>query len=205
MRNPKINLNFTIYSDADQLTKANLIATCIAANPTVFATPEPPLTDLQAAIDKYANDLTAAAALGRVNVDNKNRSRAVLMDILVQIGRYVMFVAAGVEKILVLSGYTLAKTPQPHHLVNPGNVTLTNGITTGTIVCTVKGGNANSYLHEITDVLPTDSTVWTKFPSNSRQFTFMDLTPGKQYWIKVAAVGYRKQIAYSTVATQFAQ
>ena len=77
MRNPKINLNFTIYSDADQLTKANLIATCIAANPTVFATPEPPLTDLQAAIDKYANDLTAAAALGRVNVDNKNRSRAV--------------------------------------------------------------------------------------------------------------------------------
>jgi hypothetical protein len=69
----------------------------------------------------------------------------------------------------------------------------------------VKRGNANSYLHEIADTLPTDSTVWTKFPSGNSQFTFTSLTPGKQYWVRVAAIGFRNQVAYSTVATQFAQ
>jgi hypothetical protein len=160
---------------------------------------------LQAAIATYTTDLTAAADLGRVNVANKNQSRQVLTEVLVQLGRYVTYVAAGDENILVASGYTVSKDPQPRHLENPGTVTLSNGNTSGTIVSMVKKGNAYSYLHEITDVLPTESIVWTKLPSNSKQFTFTNLIPGKQYWVRVAAIGYRNQVAYSTVATLFAQ
>ena len=205
MRIPKINLSFASYSDADLLTKATHIASSIAANPGVFATPVPPLTDLQDAIGTYATDLTAAANLGRVNVSVKNQSRQALIEVLVQMGRYVIYVANGDENTLVLSGYTLTKEPQPRHLENPGTVTLSNGNTSGVLVSFVKRGNANSYLHEIVDALPTDSTVWTKYPSVNSQFTFTDLTPGKQYWVRVAAVGYRNQVAYSTVATQFVQ
>ena len=205
MRIPKINLSFLNYSDADLLKKANHIASSIAANAAVFATPAPPLPDLLEAIATYSTALTSAADLGRVNVSVKNQSRDVLIEVLVQLGRYVTFVAAGDENILVLSGYTLAKEPQPRHLENPGTVTLSNGNTSGTIISIVKKGNASSYLHEITDTLPTDSTVWNKFPSGNRQYTFSNLTPGKQYWIRVAAVGYRNQVAYSTIATQFAQ
>jgi hypothetical protein len=205
MRIPKINLSFKTYSDADLLTKANHIASSIAANPAVFASPVPPLPDLQAAIATYSADLIAAASLGRVNVATKNQSRDVLIEVLVQLGRYVTYIAAGDENILILSGYTLAKEPQPRHLENPGTVTLSNGNTTGAMISFVKRGNANSYLHEIADTLPADSTTWTKFPSINSQFTFTSLTPGKQYWVRVAAIGYRNQVAYSTVATQFAQ
>ena len=33
------------------------------------------------------------------------------------------------------------------------------------------------------------------------QYVFRGLVPGKQYWIRVAALGTRSQIAYSTIAT----
>lgn len=205
MRSSRINLSFSPYSDVNLLKKSNHISSSIGANPSVFTSPVPTVADLQGVINTFDTDLTAAADLGRVNVSAKNQSRAVLIETLLQLGRYVTFVAAGDENVLILSGYTLAKEPQPRHLENPGNVTLSNGNTPGAMISFVKRGNANSYLHEIADTLPTDSTVWTKFPSGNSQFTFTNLTPGKQYWVRVAAIGFRNQVAYSTIATQFAQ
>ena len=99
---------------------------------------------MQAAIATYSINLTAATDLGRVNVSSKNQSRNVLIEVLVQLGRYVTFIAADDENILVMSGYTLAKEPQPRHLENPGTVTLSNGNTSGTMISFVKRGNANN-------------------------------------------------------------
>jgi len=205
MRIPKINLSFSPYTDANMLKKANQVATSVGSNPAVFVSPLPWLPNLGDAIESYSTNLTAATDLGRVNVSNKNQSRIVLTEALVQLGRYVTLIAAGDENILVLSGYTVAKEPQPRHLDNPGTVTLSNGITSGSLVSFVKRGNANSYSHEIADTLPTESTVWEKFASGNCQYTFTNLTPGKQYWVRVAAIGYRNQVAYSPVATQFVQ
>ncbi len=205
MRIPKINLSYSGYPDADLLKKSNHILSSVGGNPDVFVSPLPWLSNLGDATETYATDLTAAADLGRVKVSNKNQSRKAVIDALVQLGRYVTLIAAGDENILILSGYTLAKEPQPRHLDNPGNVTLSNGNTSGTLVSLVKRGNANSYVHEITDTLPTESTVWEKFASGNCQFTFTNLIPGKQYWVRVAAIGYRNQVAYSPVATQFVQ
>ena len=205
MRIPKINLSYSGYPDADLLKKSNHIFSSVGGNPTVFVSPLPWLPNLGDATATYATNLTAAADLGRVNISNKNQSRKVLIDALVQLSRYVTLIAAGDENILVLSGYTLAKEPQPRHLDNPGTVTLSNGNTSGTLISLVKRGNATSYSHEIADTLPTDSTVWEKFATGSCQFTFTNLVPGKQYWVRVAAIGYRNQVAYSAVATQFVQ
>ncbi len=205
MRIPKINLSFSGYPDPGLLKKSNHILTSVGGNPDVFVSPLPWLPNLGDATDTYSTDFIAAADLGRVNVSNKNLSRKLLIEALVQLGRYVTLIAAGNENILTLSGYTLAKEPQPRHLDNPGTVTLSNGNTSGTLVSLVKRGNANSYSHEITDALPTETTVWEKFASGNCQFTFTNLTPGKQYWVRVVAIGYRNQVAYSAVATQFVQ
>src|SRR5664279_2357653 len=103
MRIPKINLDFSKYSDSNLLVKANHILSSMTENAAVFPTPTPALADVQAAIATYSADLTAAAALGKVNVSNKNLSRNTLTDLLVQLGRYVTFIAAGDENILVMS------------------------------------------------------------------------------------------------------
>ena len=115
-----------------------------------------------------------------------------------------MFIANGDEAVLISSGFTLAKAPQPRKLDNPGNVELVYGITAGALISSIIKRNATSFVHEIADVLPAEDTTWTSYPSSTSQFTFTDLTPGKQYWVRVAAIGNRKQIAYSTTATQFA-
>jgi hypothetical protein len=204
MRIPRLNISFARYSDADFLNKANHIASSMTDNPA-FPTPVPPLADVQDAIATYSTNLTAAAALGRVNVAEKNQSRFILELVLVQLARYVMYTANGDATILISSGFDVARDPQPRHLDNPGAVIVGNGNTSGTLTAAIKKGNATSFVHEITDTLPTDTTVWTKYPTNTRQFVFTNLTPGKQYWVRVAAVGYRNQVAYSTIATQFVQ
>jgi hypothetical protein len=204
MKFPKIQLSFASYTDADFLQKSQYIVTSMTNNPS-FPSPIPTLADVQEATGAYAEALNAAASLGRVAVAEKNAARATLEGLLAQLGMYVMFVANGDEAILATSGYTLAKIPQPRKLENPGNVTLTDGISAGELNSFVPKGNATSFIHQITDATPTEATNWSNFPASTSQYTFTNLTPGKQYWVRVAAIGNRKQIAYSNVATQFAR
>ena len=203
MRSSKINISFTAYTDSNFLTKAGHIATCMGD--PIFVAPVPTLAEVQMALGVYGDAVIAAESLGRTNVIAKNQARKALEVLLAQLGRWVMFFANGDLNILGASGYTISKEPQPRHLENPGNVVLANGITSGSMTAAVARGNADSFLHEISDVLPIEATVWTKYPSNNSQFVFTGLTPGKQYWVKVAAVGSRNQVAYSNIGTLFVQ
>lgn len=205
MRKNKIRISFVKYSDANLETKAGLILKSMTGNPA-FPDPVPTLVELQAAVTSYHEALVAAAELGRTNVANKNSIRQQLEGLLTRLGMYVMFIANGDEAILVSSGYTLVKTPEPRYISNPGIVTLANGITSGELVCSVpqvKG--ATSYQFGICAELPTDATVWANEPYTKSRFTFQGLVPGKQYWFRVAALGTGGQKAYSPVASVFAQ
>ena len=204
MKKQKISLSFRGYSDSAFLGKAGHIASSMANN-TYFPTPVPALADVQEALDAYSAALLAAADLGRTNVASKNQARLILEQLLAQLGMYVMFIANGDPLILTSSGYTLNKLPEPRYIENPGNVVLSNGITSGEINSSVKNVATSGYLFEITDTLPAPDTVWTSIPSSRSQFVFKNLAAGKQYWIRVAALGNRNQIAYSTIATIFAQ
>ena len=204
MRTQKINMSFSKYSDADLLNKANHIVASMTNNP-FFVNPVPTLQEVQDVLQFYSNALTAAAGLGRNNIADKNKYRNMLEQVLGQLGMWVMFTANGDPAVLTSSGYSLAKEPEPRYLVNPGNVTLLNGITSGEIAASVKNVATAGYLFQISDTVPAEGTQWNSINSSRSQFVFDNLTPGKQYWVRVAAVGSRSQVAYSTVATQFAQ
>jgi hypothetical protein len=205
MRFQKINLSFSRYGDSDFLTKGTLILTSMTDNPN-FPNPTPAIADVGTAVDNYSDALNAAAGLGRVNVAQKNKYREDLEAILKQLGLYVMSVANGDAAMLTSSGFTLSKMPEPKYITNPGNVTLSNGVTSGELADAVPAvAGARVYYHEITDAAPTEETVWTRNQSSRSRFVFTGLIPGRQYWVRVAAVGPGEQIAYSTVATQFAQ
>lgn len=205
MRFQKINLSFIGYSDSDFLTKGALILTSMTDNPN-FPTPTPAIAEVSTAVGNYNEALNAAAGLGRVNVALKNKARKDLEAVLKQLGLYVMSVANGDAAMLTGSGFTLSKMPEPRHITNPGNVTLRNGVTSGELVNavpTVPG--ARVYYHEFTDAAPTPETVWVRNQSSRARYVFTGLTPGKQYWVRVAAVGPGEQIAYSTVSSQYVQ
>jgi len=205
MKNAKISLSFTKFTDAAFLTQGDHIFQNMTGN-VYFPDPVPTLADIKIAIDAYSDALTNAKGLGTVPVAIKNQTREALEQLLFQLGMFVMFVANGNETILITSGYTLTKPREPSYITSLGNVTLENGVSSGQLISSVKAQKAiKSYLHQIAAELPTENTVWQSFACSRSKYVFTNLVPGKQYWIRLAAVASNGQTAYSTVASQFVQ
>lgn len=201
----KVSISFNPYTDVNFGKKGQFIVTSLTGN-TSFTKLVPALPDVKTAVTKYTDALALAGNKDRVAIAEKNKSRIELEGMLRQLGLSVMAQANGDEKTLVTSGFTLTKTREPRYITNPGNVMLSNGITSGTMVSAVKAvKGGKSYVHEIATTLPVDDTVWTSNTSSTSSFVFSNLTPGKQYWVRVAVIGARSQKAYSTVSTWYAQ
>ncbi|MEO5943574.1 MAG: fibronectin type III domain-containing protein [Ferruginibacter sp.] len=205
MTRQKITTNFQRYTDSAFDTKAAHILNSMMDNPA-FADPIPTLTELQIVLTSYSQHLVAAINGDKVAVAEKNKSRRGLERLLVQLGMYVMYVANGNVTILTSSGFTLAKQRETNYITNPGSVTLKNGITSGQLTGAVKMvKGVRAYLHQITDEPPKETTAWQEKPSSRCRYTFNNLVPGRQYWVRIAATASGNQIAYSAVSSQFVQ
>jgi len=198
-------ISFSKFTDVNFLKKGEFIYSSLNGNP-LYVTLALLLPILKTALEKYAIDLAAAATSDRVAVAQKNKSYSELLVVLKELGLAVMAEAKGDETMLVSSGFTLAKEREARYIYNPGNVILSNGITSGQMISMVKAVNgAKSYIHEISSSMPGEETTWVSTTSSSSKFVFENLIPGKQYWVRVAVVGSRNQIAYSNTGNWFAQ
>lgn len=201
----QIRLSFLKFTDVNLKKKCEFIYNSLNLNPN-FSTLAALLAIVKVMLDKYSADLAAAATGDRNAVAQKNKDRVELEEILKQLGLAVMAEAKGDVPMLVSSGFTLVKTRENRYISNPGNVILSNGVSSGQMVSSVKSiTGAKSYVHQICTDLPDEGTVWTSYPSSSSKYVFENLIPGKQYWIRIAVVGGRNQIAYSNIATWFVQ
>ncbi len=201
----KASIGFKKYSDAKFEQKASDIFNSMDKNVN-FPSPEPVATLVQDAVLRYTAALLAASSLDRNSVAEKNESRRSLQDMLVQWAIYVTFVAKGNVKLLTSSGFDITKMPEKRYISTPENLTLSNGLSAGELTASVKAvKGAGNYQYEITDAPPAENTVWSSTSTGTSKYTFKALKPGKQYWVRVAAIGSRQQIAYSQVVNQFVQ
>ncbi|MGN6803891.1 MAG: hypothetical protein ACTHJN_18475 [Ginsengibacter sp.] len=200
-----ISISFSKYSDANFQKKAELIYNSMNGN-DAFQSLAAQVTAMKASLDQYVTDLQQAGTRDKNAVARKNQSREQLTTLLRQLGLNVVVVADGDEVVMVSSGFTLDKKPEPRYITNPGNVTLSQGLSSGDLYSTVSAVfGAKSYVHQIASELPTEQTKWTSHTSSASKYMFSSLTPGKQYWVRVAVIGSRNQVAYSNVASWFAQ
>ena len=204
MRLQKISVSFSHYSDANLKAKADFILQSMTGN-AAFVAPIPTLADLQTAITNFGDALTTAATLDRNAVAQKNQCREILEGILSQLGMYVMFIANGDVAILISSGYTLTKVPEPQPLIAPENITVKNGITSGQLTAVVTRVKGASYLFEIAADPLTATSTWSANPSHASKFTFTGLIPGQKYWLRTAAVGKKGELAFGPTIAQIAQ
>lgn len=201
----RISTSFGHLSDLSVEQKTEYIIEQMTDN-AFFPNPVPELTDVQASLTSYSNALVEAGGLDRTLVALKNEARQVLEIMIGKLGMYVMNVALGNVAMLTSSGFTLLKSGEPQYIDNPGQVTISNGITSGELVAVVPAvKGAKSYMHQIATELPTDATEWVSTTTSRSKFTYTNLQAGRQYWIRVAVIGSRGQVAYSPVSTQFAQ
>lgn len=200
-----VSISFDKFSDVNFQKKSQFIYDSMSGN-LVYASLAAMVTAIKPVLDTYIENLKAAGTKDKNAVAKKNQSRQQLTALLKQLGLSVMSVADGDEAALVSSGFTLTKKPEPRYISRPGNVTLLPRLSSGEMLSMIAAvWGANSYVHQIATEYPTETTVWTSNTSTSSKFVFTNLIPGKQYWVRVAVVGSRNQIAYSTVATWFAQ
>ena len=206
MRPTKLSTNFVPYTDADFGSKTAIIIESMINNPH-FPAPVPTLESIRVLLDEYSKALTEAMGKATVAIAEKNGLRKKLGHELTRLALYVMYIADGDEAILISSGFTLAKKPAAIKIDNPGSVTIKNGITAGQLLGSVKAvSGAKTYQFEITSgETVTDSSEWQSHNSSRRSFIFSGLTPGRQYHVRVAAIGSGKQKTVSSVASMWAQ
>lgn len=194
----KINLGFSRYTDAALLVLAQAILAALTGN-AFFTTPTPALTVLQTAINDYMAALSAAQEGGKTNVATKNAKKQDLIDLLIQLGNYVMLTANGDEVMLTSSGFPLMKERQPlPPLEKPEILKLENGTNSGELNVTIGSvTGARTYVYQYTQDPATDNSNWLSNNSTLVKFSFSNLEPGKKYWCRVAAYGRNEQAVYS--------
>jgi hypothetical protein len=162
------------------------------------------LPAIKAAEEKFAADLAAAKTLGRQAVAVKNESRAVLEGLLNALALLIMAQTDDVV-MLVTTGFVLRKKNEPRVLNAPTSIKLSAGINSGEIASFVnKPRGAVGFLHQISEAEGSER-VWTSTATTSNKHLFTNLQPGKLYAVRSAAVGSKGQLAFSPVATIYAQ
>ena len=201
----KIKFSFIRLTDSDLETKAGFILQSMTGNPN-FLTPIPTLVDLQTALTIYSSALVNAEDRSRLRIAEKIQARQNLELLLGQLGMYVMYIANGDDVILTSSGFTLANVPEPQTIANPGQVTLSNGVSSGEMLAIVKAVyGAKSYIHQITANPLTDNSVWTNVTSSRSKMRYSNLKAGSKYWVRIAAIGSQNQTSVSPASSMYVQ
>lgn len=190
MFTPKVLISFRSYRDAELAQKAQSIVTSLTGN-TYFPAPSPTLTSVQTAIDAYAQALANAINGTKEQTILKNQTRDELEAVLARLATYVDETANDNVAIMTSSGFDLSKERTTYGILEqPLNIRLNPGIMSGCLEVTFsKVSGAKSYLVLHTEMPVTTDSVWIPTAATKTKVLLSGLTSGKQYAVKIAAVG----------------
>ena len=202
----RIRLNLKSLSITDKLAKGRQIVTAMANNAS-FPSPNPPLTEITAALD----DLTQAFALVQAaksevstRVVTQDNAEARLDQGLTKLAAYVESVAGKDDSLITSAGMETKASPSAPTIPGvPQALTATAGEHEGEINLAWKAvSNARSYTIESSQD-PASAASWTHVGiATSASKLIANLTIGKRYWFRVAAVRAGGQSGWSEHATK---
>lgn len=196
----KVITNFSYLTDDALAVQATTIVTDMTDNIN-FATPAPPLADVQAALTAYDTALAAAKGGGLQQTAEKNQCRHTLESVLSQLAAYVQANCNHNEAIALSSGFPLAKTPQPAGpLPKPENLKARLD-KPGAVALTVRPvPHAMSYLWKYK---PAAGADWQEILTTSARTAIQGLTSGQQYSFMVTAIGAHPSQTWSDEVKSF--
>lgn len=202
----RVRLNLRNLSVPDKIAKGRQIVAALTNNAS-FANPNPPLAEVTASIDDlekaFAAVQTARSDVAtRVGAQDTTEER--MDQLLTQLAGYVESVAGKNETLITSAGMeTKAARSAPTIPSPPQALSATTGHHEGQIELSWKPvPNARSYAIEASND-PATPTSWTQAAiSTSSSKIIKNLTSGKRYWFRVAAVGAGGQSGWSEHATK---
>jgi len=202
----RIRLNLRSLSVTDKIAKGRQIVTAMTNN-TNFPNPSPPLTEITASLD----ELTQAFALVQsaksevsTRVVTQDNSEAKLDQLLTQLAGYVESVAGRDDTLITSVGMETKAVPSAATVPSvPQALAANAGEHEGEINLLWKAvPKARSYIIEFS-LDPATASSWTHVGiATSASKVVTNLTSGKRYWFRVAAVGAGGQSGWSEHATK---
>jgi hypothetical protein len=204
---PTVTAPYNSWSDKKLATETVKIQTAITGN-TEFPDTTPSAADYATAVSAYTAQLGKASSTRDVNaVAAKNARRRELIASTVTLGTSCSLIANGNLEMLLSTALPLRRKAQPVVLAKPSNFRCTNGINPGELdlkVDTMDGVASFSFTY--TEYPPAETAVWTTVTSSKSSCTLTGLTPGKKYWIRVAAIGTKGQMVWGeTIQSPYVQ
>ena len=202
----RIRLNLRSLSVTDKIAKGRHIVTSITNN-TTFPTPNPPLTEVTAALeelDKAQAAVQVAKSEVATRVLTQDSAETKVNQMLTQLAGYVESVAGTDDALITSIGMeTKASRSAPQAPTVPQGLSATAGDHEGEIKLSWKPiSNARSYAIESSQD-PATATTWTHVGvATSANKAITNLTSGKRYWFRVAAIGAGGQSGWSEHATK---
>lgn len=202
----RIRLNLKKLSITDKIAKGQQIVTAMTNN-TSFPNPNPPLPDMTSALEGLAQAF-AAVQSARSDVTTKvasqDNAESKVDQMLTQLASYVESVAGKDDTLITSIGIeTKASRSAPTLPSIPQALTANAGEHDGEINLAWKAvPNARSYAIEATQD-PATASSWIHIGiATSASRVIQNLTSGKRYWFRVAAVGAVGQSGWSEHATK---
>ena len=169
------------YSVPQKINRARLIVTTVAANPVVFANPNPTLAAINSAIDDLEIAWNDAADGGKIKTALMHDKESELLKLLNDLAHYVEGVANGDEAIVHLAGLEVKKYSKP----TLPDFEVFNAADRGAVGLRVKAHAKTIYRWEYCKDPIADNT-WQTAKSTNVSNTFIgDLESGTRYWFRV--------------------
>ena len=202
----RIRLNLRSLSVTEKIAKGRQIVTALTNNPS-FPSPHPPLANVTTAADElekaYALVQSAKSEVS-TRVVTQDNAEGILDQLLTQLSAYVESIA-GKDDTLITSAGMETKGSRTASTVPtaPQGVSANAGEHEGEIILSWKPvANARSYIIE-SSLDPAAPTGWTQAGiATSATKAIGNLTSGKRYWFRIAAVGALGQSGWSEHATK---
>ena len=201
----RIKLNLKNLSVTEKIAKGRQIVTAMTNN-SGFPSPNPPLTEVTSLLDDLNQAFSlvqSAKAEVTTRVVNQDKAAARLDQALTKLAGYVESVAGTDHALITSAGMETKGSPSTPTLPGvPQALTASAGEHDGEINLFWKAiPNARSYMIEAT--LDPAAGSWTHVAvATSTSKVITNLTSGKRYWFRVAAVSAGGQSGWSEHATK---
>lgn len=202
----RIRLNLKKLSVTDKIAKARQIVTAMSNNAS-FPNPSPPLTEITAAADELTQAFSlvqAARSEVTTRVVTQDNAEARLDQALTKLAGYVESIAGKDDSLITSAGMETKASPSVPSVPGvPQAVSANAGEHEGEINLFWKAvPNARSYAIEASND-PAAAASWTHIGiATSASKLIANLTSGKRYWFRVAAVSAGGQSGWSEHATK---
>jgi hypothetical protein len=202
----RIRLNLRNLSVTEKIAKGRQIVTAMTNN-TSFANPNPPLAEVTATLDdleKAFASVQAARSEVATKMVTQDNAATKLDQTLTQLAGYVESVAGKDDTLITSAGMeTKASRSAPTVPAAPQGLSATAGEHEGEINLTWKPiTNSRSYVIE-SSLDPATASSWMHAGvATAANKTISNLTSGKRYWFRVAAIGAVGQSGWSEHATK---